>query len=115
MLGIVGYGAAAFAMPRSTGSRSALTTSSERAISNIAGDDMAKVRVQARSRLIAGGVPDDAQPGDLVVGNRGAAARVIEVWTSSGLSSCLVLSYAGNYRDAFGPKPDKGRKLYDFS
>lgn len=75
----------------------------------------AVVRVQARSRMVASNVPDDAQPGDLVVGNRGAAARVVEVWTSSGLSSCLTLEYVGNYRDAFGPKPAEGCKVYDFS
>ena len=35
-----------------------------------------KVRVKAPTRILGMGVPDDAQPGDLVVGNRGAAAEV---------------------------------------
>jgi hypothetical protein len=63
--------------------------------------------------MYSNAVPDDAQPGDLIVGNRGAAALVVEVWTSSGLSSCLTLEYAGNYYH--GARPMDGRKLHDFS
>jgi hypothetical protein len=35
-----------------------------------------RVRVKAIARILGQGVPDDAEPGDLVVGNRGAAAEV---------------------------------------
>jgi hypothetical protein len=53
-------------------------------------------RVHAPTRVLGPGVPDDAVPDDLVVGNRGAAARVVQP-----NSHCLTLEYAGNwYRDA---------------
>ena len=72
-----------------------------------------RVRVKARTRMYGSGVPDDAQPGDLVLGNRGAAARVVEVWTSSGMHSCLSLDYVGNYHDGrLAPYP--GCRLHDF-
>ncbi len=70
-----------------------------------------KIRVKARGRMIGLSVPDDAQPGDLVVGNRGAAAEVQEIWTSSGLSSCLVLKYVGNYYE--GARPSVGCRMHD--
>jgi len=54
-------------------------------------------------------VPDDAQPGDLVVGNRGAAARVVSLLHNTVLS----LEYAGNYHDGM-LQPAPGRKMYDF-
>lgn len=51
-----------------------------------------RVRVKATTRIIGMGVPDDAEPGDLVVGNRGAAAEVrLEKRTR-----VLHLVYAGN-------------------
>ena len=57
-----------------------------------------RVRVKAPTRMIGSGVPDDAQPGDLVVGNRGAAARVYQpISQFGGLSACLTLEYVGNY------------------
>jgi hypothetical protein len=73
-----------------------------------------RVRVKAPSRICGCGVPDDAQPGDLVVGNRGAAARVVQPSSQfGGLSACLMLEYAGNYCDDI-VKPADGRKMYDF-
>ena len=36
-----------------------------------------RVRVEMRRRLVGPGVPDDAQPGDLVVRNRGEATEVL--------------------------------------
>lgn len=65
-----------------------------------------RYRRLARGRMIGIGVPIDAEPGDLVLGNRGAAARAVEVWTQSGLSSCLVLEYAGNFGMGFVRNPD---------
>jgi hypothetical protein len=72
-----------------------------------------RVRVKARYRMYGRSVPDDAVPGDLVVGNRGAAARIVEIWTSSGLSSCLTTDYLGNYFE--GARPNPGCKTYNFS
>lgn len=67
-----------------------------------------RVRVKAPSRILARDVPDDAQPGDLVLGNRGAAARVFEdKWLK-----ILYLEYAGNYD--LGIRPYDGCKLHDF-
>lgn len=64
--------------------------------------------------MIGFGVPIDAQSGDLVLGNRGAAARVVQPPSQfGGLSRCLTLEYAGNYCDGMlAPAP--GRRLYDF-
>jgi hypothetical protein len=51
-----------------------------------------RVRVKATTYILGMGVPDDAEPGDLVVGNRGAAAEVqLEKRTR-----VLHLVYAGN-------------------
>lgn len=69
------------------------------------------VRVKMGARMLADNVPHDAMPGDLVVGNRGAAALVTEVFTASGLSSVLTLDYAGNYYH--GASPRFGCKVYD--
>jgi hypothetical protein len=63
-------------------------------------------RVKATLRGLATGVPDDAAPGDLVVGNRGAAARVVQP-----NSHCLTLEYVGNFYH--GARPDRGCKIYD--
>lgn len=73
-----------------------------------------RVRVSAWLRGLANGVPDDAVPGDLVVGNRGAAALCKEYVTSGPLKlRSLCLDYAGNYY--FGARPHDGCKMYDFS
>lgn len=72
-----------------------------------------RIRVKAPSRLLGAGVPDDAQPGDLVVGNRGAAGLVVQPASQfGGLTNCLCLDYVGNYYE--GEQPLPGRKLYDF-
>jgi hypothetical protein len=55
--------------------------------------DCISVRVKARTRMLGRGVPDDAEPGDIVVGNRGAAAEVI----ASPRGDVLSLRYIGNY------------------
>jgi hypothetical protein len=52
-----------------------------------------RCRVPAVLRYLGEGVPNDAVPGDLVVGNRGAAARVVQ----SGI--VLHLHHVGNIRD----------------
>jgi hypothetical protein len=58
------------------------------------------VRVKAPTRMLGVGVPDDAQPGDLVVGNRGAASRVVQPPSQfGGLCACLTLEYVGNVYD----------------
>jgi hypothetical protein len=66
-----------------------------------------RVRVKAIARILGMGVPDDAQPGDLVVGNRGAAAEVrLEKRTR-----VLHLVYVGNvYYDY---KYHIGQRIYD--
>ncbi len=72
-----------------------------------------RIKVKARGRMFGAGVPDNAQPGEMVVGNRGAAARVVELVTSGPLRlSCLTLDYVGNYDH--GVRPYKGCKLYNF-
>lgn len=55
------------------------------------------VRVKAKTRILGCGVPDRAQPGDLVVGNRGAAARVM----LDERTSVLYLEYAGNVSNMY--------------
>lgn len=72
---------------------------------------MTKIRVKARGRMLGYSIPDDAQPGDLIVGNRGAAARMEEGWSSSGLASWLTLRYVGNYYE--GARPSDGCRMYD--
>jgi hypothetical protein len=74
----------------------------------------ARIRVKALTRVYGNGVPDDAQPGDLVVGNRGAAARVIQPPSQfGGLCACLTLEYVGNWYGGM-LKPAPGCKMYDF-
>ena len=68
-----------------------------------------RFRRVAPTRMLGVGVPDDAQPGDLVVGNRGAAAQVL-VDTRLRL---LSLEYVGNYHHGI-IAPGPGCKLYDF-
>jgi len=72
-----------------------------------------RIRVKAPTRMIGRGVPDDAQPGDLVIGNGGAALEVKE--------DCFRgrnILYREYTRDAvlyrWLPK-DGRRKIYDFS
>lgn len=67
-----------------------------------------RVRIKAPTRMIGHGVPDDAMPGDMVVGNRGAAAEVRE----DARLRVLYLEYAGNFYH--GAKPAAGCKVYDF-
>jgi hypothetical protein len=62
-----------------------------------------RVRVKAPTRVIGCGVPDDAQPGDIVIGNRGAAA---EVRLANGV---LYLAVHHPWLK------DGRRKIYDFS
>jgi hypothetical protein len=82
-------------------------------IAELFGCGKPRVRVKAPLRWLGIGVPDDAQPGDLVVGNRGAAARVVQPPSQfGGLSACLTLEYVGNwYRGGAQPLP--GCKMYD--
>lgn len=71
-----------------------------------------RIRVKAVTRVLGMGVPDDAQPGDLVVGNRGAAARVcVCPHVFAGWNVVLYLEYVGNYDH--GVRPYAGCKLYD--
>lgn len=73
-----------------------------------------RVRVKAVTRMLGGGVPDDAQPGDLVVGNRGAAAIVIQPPSQwGGLAGCIILQYAGNFYES-ARIADGRRRIYDF-
>jgi hypothetical protein len=66
-----------------------------------------RVRVKAIARILGMGVPDDAQPGDLVVGNRGAAAEV-RLYERTRV---LHLVYVGNvYYDY---KYHIGQRIYD--
>jgi hypothetical protein len=72
-----------------------------------------RVRVKARGRMIGNSIPLDAQPGDLIVGNRGAAAVVQEWWTSSGLSSVLNTLHIGNVN--YEVDRSTYRRVYDRS
>lgn len=67
-----------------------------------------RLRVKAPSRMLGMGVPDNAQPGDLVVGNRGAAARVVV----DARLRVLYLEYWGNFYH--GANPTDGCRLHDF-
>lgn len=59
--------------------------------------------------VLGSGVPDDARPGDLVVGNRGAAAEV----RADEHLRVLYLQYVGNY--VMDPRLlIPGAKLHDF-
>lgn len=66
------------------------------------------VRVKAPLRLLGAGVPYDAVPGDLIVGNRGAAAKVYEIKRLQ----VLLMEYAGNYD--YGARPDSGCRVHNF-
>jgi len=66
-----------------------------------------RIRVPAFKLLLGLGVPDDARHGDLVVGNRGAAALVV----CNSRLGILVLEYVGNYYDGVRPQP--GCRMYD--
>lgn len=66
-----------------------------------------KIRVKAPTRMLGYSVPIDAVPGDLVVGNRGAAARV----ELDNRLRVLYLDYVGNYYH--GVRPSLGCKMYD--
>lgn len=72
-----------------------------------------RVRVKAPSRYLASGIPADARPGDLLVGNRGAAALVVQPPSQfGGLCNVLTREYAGNYYE--GARPAPGGRMYDF-
>ena len=71
-----------------------------------------RVRVKAPTLLLGRGVPDDAVPGDLVVGNRGAAALVVQPRSQfGGLSQVLCLEHVGNYFE--GARARTGCKTHD--
>lgn len=71
-----------------------------------------RVRVKMGSLVLGVGVPDSARVGDLVVGNRGSCARVVQPRNQfGGLVRYLVLEYAGNFYS--GIVPDKGCKMHD--
>jgi hypothetical protein len=78
-----------------------------------------RVRVKAPSRMLGRGVPDDARPGDLVIGNRGASAIVTQPPSQfGGLCAVLTLEYVGNVMD-YGSRPnricgDPNVRVYDF-
>jgi hypothetical protein len=57
-----------------------------------------RVRVKAPTRILGRAVPVAARPGDLVVGNRGAAARVL-AFQGQGPVLVLYLDYVGNIRE----------------
>lgn len=67
-----------------------------------------RVRIKAPTRICGSGVPENAQPGDLVVGNRGAAA---EVCVDERLR-VLYLKYVGNVHH--GSRPADGCRIHDF-
>lgn len=79
-----------------------------------------RIRVKAPTLMYGNGVPDDARPGDLVIGNRGATVRVVQPPSQfGGLCACLTLEYIGNAFE-YGSMPnrmltDPTRKVYDFS
>ncbi len=66
-----------------------------------------RIRVKAPLRMLGRGVPDDAQPNDLILGNRGAGAiaRLDE------RLRVLYLEYAGNF--GVGLVEWKHGKVYD--
>ncbi len=68
-----------------------------------------RIRVKAPSRLLGIGVPDDAQPGDLVVGNRGAAAICYLT------KNVLHLEYVGNISRWGVALSRDYRKVHDLS
>lgn len=71
-----------------------------------------RVRVKMRFRMIGPGMPDDAEPGDLVLGNRGAAALVVQPLSQfGGVAGCLTLEYYGNM--GMGEVHWFGGKVYD--
>lgn len=71
-------------------------------------------RVKAKTLMLGSGVPDDARPGDVVVGNRGAAAMVVQPPSQfGGLCACLTLDYIGNIHDGM-IRVHPCNKVYDF-
>lgn len=68
-----------------------------------------RIRVKAPTLLLGRGIPDDAQPGDLIVGNRGAAAEVL------GSGGCLFQHYVGNVIEIPPSVMRQYRRVYDFS
>lgn len=67
-----------------------------------------RIKVKATTRICGCGVPIDARPGDLVVGNRGAAARVV----LDERLRVLYLQYVGNYCEGVMSLP--GCRMHDF-
>jgi hypothetical protein len=66
-----------------------------------------RVRVKATTRILGQGVPDDARPGDLVVGNRGAAVEV----QLDERTRVLHLVYVGNVY--YNYKYHIGQRIHD--
>jgi len=71
-----------------------------------------RYRVKMLRRVIGHGMPDNAEPGDLVLGNRGAGARVMAHHNSEG--GCLYFEYAGNWGLGGSVRSPWGGKVYDF-
>lgn len=71
-----------------------------------------RVRVKAPLRRLGSGVPDGAQPGDLVVGNRGAAAEVMFL-PNDRLGGILVVEHVGNIYDGLRKPLMFYRRVYD--
>lgn len=67
-----------------------------------------RIRVKAKTRVIGIGVPHDARPGDLLVGNRGSMSLVNE---DRGI---LFLDYAGHCRAGVMPVTPPNIRVYDF-
>lgn len=69
--------------------------------------------------MLGVGVPSDARVGDLVIGNRGAAAVVTQPPSQfGGLCGCLTLEYVGNVME-WGSRPnrmcgDPSVRIHDF-
>ena len=78
-----------------------------------------RIRVKAVTRMYGNHIPDDAKPGDLVIGNRGATAEVRQSPSQfGGLCACLTLEYIGNIME-WNSLPnrmatDPIRRIYDF-
>jgi hypothetical protein len=70
--------------------------------------------------MLGRGVPDDARPGDLIIGNRGSTVMIVQPFSQfGGLCGCLTLEYVGNAFE-YGSNPnrmltDPTRKVYDLS
>jgi hypothetical protein len=78
-----------------------------------------RVRVKADTLMLGSGVPEDARPGDLVIGNRGDTAEVVRPRSQfGGLCKVLTLDYVGNIMD-YGSRPNVMARnpfcrVYDF-